>query len=315
MTLHPKSLSMSLWAKPPTLPYPCMATVAPLRSSPIFFAASLTVKTSPLDVASGLPREPPISGGLPVTTPGTAKPSAMLIVSMIQAISRPLVLTSGAGMSFSGPMMIDISEAYLLVILSISPTDIVFGLTIMPPFAPPYGTSTTAVFQVIQAARARTSSMSTCWWYRIPPLYGPRDSLCWILYPVNTLIEPSSIRTGKLTVSSLFGLFNTSIIPESSPSFLPTTSTCFFMFSNGFAFSHAILTPLASPVCGHQQQPFDRSMREHVGHRFKACSITMRHFRKRLDGRGGFWQDIRKASVRKRSVFRALSQVLRKNFR
>ena len=39
-----------------------------------------------------------------------------------------------------------------------------------PPLAPPKGTSATAVFQVISEASARTSSMSTSGWKRMPPL-------------------------------------------------------------------------------------------------------------------------------------------------
>src|SRR5512137_2728728 len=168
----------------------------------------------------------------------------MLYVSMIQAISFPPVFTSGAGMSFSGPMMIEISDAYLRVILSTSPRDIFFGSQMMPPFAPPYGMSTVAVFQVIQDESALTSSMSTCGWYLMPPLYGPRASLCWTLYPVWTLTDPSSILTGKFTVSSLFGLFRTWRTPASSPRVFPALSTIFFISSNGFALP-AILTPLA----------------------------------------------------------------------
>src|SRR4030042_4342715 len=172
----------------------------------------------------------------------------MEYVSMIQAISRPLVFTSGAGMSLCGPMTIEISDAYLRVILSISPTDIVFGLAMMPPLAPPYGIPTTAVFQVIQAARALTSSMSTFWWYLMPPLYGPRASLCWTLYPVNILIDPSSILTGKFTWSSLLGCFKTSSTPASSPSLLPAMSPLFFISSNGLTFLSAILSGLNIPM-------------------------------------------------------------------
>ncbi len=40
-----------------------------------------------------------------VTTPGTLKPWFMLKVSMIQAMTLAFVLTSGAGMSRSGPMI------------------------------------------------------------------------------------------------------------------------------------------------------------------------------------------------------------------
>ena len=47
--------------------------------------------------------------GLPVTTPSTEWPLFMEYVSKIQAITRPSVPTSGAGMSFSGPISLMIS--------------------------------------------------------------------------------------------------------------------------------------------------------------------------------------------------------------
>ena len=49
--------------------------------------------------------------GLPVTTPGTVYPTCIEYVSMIQAIVWAFVLTSGAGMSLSGPMRMLISVA------------------------------------------------------------------------------------------------------------------------------------------------------------------------------------------------------------
>jgi len=49
--------------------------------------------------------------GLPVTTAGDVYPTCIEYVSMIQAMVWELVLTSGAGMSFSGPMMMLISVA------------------------------------------------------------------------------------------------------------------------------------------------------------------------------------------------------------
>ena len=47
--------------------------------------------------------------GLPVTTAGTEWPACMLIVSIIHAMIWALVLTSGAGMSRSGPIRMLIS--------------------------------------------------------------------------------------------------------------------------------------------------------------------------------------------------------------
>ena len=48
--------------------------------------------------------------GLPVTTPSTEWPLFIEYVSKIHAISRGLVPTSGAGMSFSGPISLMISD-------------------------------------------------------------------------------------------------------------------------------------------------------------------------------------------------------------
>ena len=59
------------------------------------------------------PRADPASrrslSGLPVTTPSTEWPLFIEYVSKIQAISRGEVPTSGAGMSFSGPISLMIS--------------------------------------------------------------------------------------------------------------------------------------------------------------------------------------------------------------
>ena len=74
------------------------------------------------------------------------------------------MLTSGAGMSFSGPTRISISVKYRRLSASSSFMDSFFGSTMTPPLPPPYGMPTTAHFQVIHIARALTSSMETSWW-------------------------------------------------------------------------------------------------------------------------------------------------------
>ncbi len=102
--------------------------------------------------------------GLPVTTAGTVYPTCMEYVSMIQAMVWAFVLTSGAGMSRSGPMIRLISVAYRRVRPSSSRRLSCFGSTITPPLPPPYGMPTTAHFQVIHIARALTSSRDTSWW-------------------------------------------------------------------------------------------------------------------------------------------------------
>ena len=83
---------------------------------------------------------------------------------MIQAIVWALVLTSGAGMSRSGPMSRLISVVKRRVRPSTSRRLSFFGSTITPPLAPPYGMLTQAHFQVIHIASARTSSSVTSWW-------------------------------------------------------------------------------------------------------------------------------------------------------
>ena len=94
----------------PTLPKPCTATVmaveAAVAASP---AASRMQKRPPRAVASSRPSEPPIDSGFPVTTPSTEWPLFIEYVSKIQAIIAPSVPTSGAGMSFSGPISLMIS--------------------------------------------------------------------------------------------------------------------------------------------------------------------------------------------------------------
>jgi hypothetical protein len=60
-------------------------------------------------VASSRPSEPPIASGFPVTTPSTECPLFIEYVSKIQAITLASVPTSGAGMSFSGPISLMIS--------------------------------------------------------------------------------------------------------------------------------------------------------------------------------------------------------------
>src|SRR5213593_327326 len=132
-------------------------------------------------------------------------------------------------------------------------------------------------FHVIQPARARTSSRDTFQWYRIPPLNGPRASLYCTRYPVNTRIEPSSIRTGKFTVSSRFGCLRTSSNPGSSLRRLPTRSICRWATSNGlrvsFGFS-AIRTRLLWQAPDFKGEEVGRS-KERGG--LKGLEVFLRH--------------------------------------
>ncbi len=98
---------------------------------------------------------------------------------MIHAMISAVVLTSGAGMSDSGPTRTLISAANRRVIRSSSRWLSVLGSTATPPFAPPYGRFVSAHFHVIHIASALTSSMSVAGWKRRPPLAGPRVTLCW----------------------------------------------------------------------------------------------------------------------------------------
>src|SRR2546427_7606224 len=59
------------WA--PTLPKLWTATLAPFKFSLTFLPASRVAYIMPRDVASSRPSEPPMTRGLPVTTPGDRK--------------------------------------------------------------------------------------------------------------------------------------------------------------------------------------------------------------------------------------------------
>ena len=83
---------------------------------------------------------------------------------MTHAITCSLVLTSGAGTSFSGPIASMISAMYRRVSASSSRRDILLGSQMTPPLAPPNGMCATAHFHVIHAASAVTSSSETPGW-------------------------------------------------------------------------------------------------------------------------------------------------------
>ncbi len=72
--------------------------------------------------------------------------------------------TSGAGMSFSGPISLMISLVKRRVIRSSSPRESFFGSQTMPPLAPPKGMFISAHFHVIHIASALTSSSVTSGW-------------------------------------------------------------------------------------------------------------------------------------------------------
>ncbi len=80
---------------------------------------------------------------------------------MSQAIVCSFVAMSGAGMSAFGPIIGSSSEVNRRVSRSISPGESSRGLQRTPPFAPPYGSRSSAHFQVIHTASAAHSPRST----------------------------------------------------------------------------------------------------------------------------------------------------------
>ena len=88
---------------PPTLPNPCRTARLPTKGMSRAAKAALVAVTTPDAVAPAWAGVPPRDSGLPVTDPGTSMPCTFSRVSISQAMTRPSVLTSGAGMSRSGP--------------------------------------------------------------------------------------------------------------------------------------------------------------------------------------------------------------------
>ena len=103
--------------------------------------ASRVIKTMPRPVASSRPSEPPIATGLPVTTAGTVRPLPIEYVSIIHAIVCALVPMSGAGMSMSGPMKMEIRREASGQPFQLAQLTGRGGQQTTPPFAPPNGMS------------------------------------------------------------------------------------------------------------------------------------------------------------------------------
>jgi hypothetical protein len=115
---------------------------------------------------------------------GMAWPFTIDSVSMSQAMTRPSVLTSGAGMSTSGP-------SSGLICAGVAPGDPLqltqrqgAGIAAHAALGAAEGQVQQRV-NVIMAARALTSSASTSRWKRMPPLPGPRV-VSWWTHPLNT---------------------------------------------------------------------------------------------------------------------------------
>src|SRR5437867_9885065 len=173
-------------------------------------------RNPPRPVACSRPSEPPRAMGLPVRMAGVS-PNIRLYSSYIHPISRAPVFTSGAGMSVYGPMTGAISRMNERESRSSSPSDSFLGSTATPPLPPPNGMSRSAHFQVMRAEKHLISSWATVWWYRRPPLYGPRALLCWIRYPSNVVSAPSSIGTRTCTVVDRRWVSSRARIEASSP--------------------------------------------------------------------------------------------------
>ena len=161
-----------------------------------------------------------------MTTPSTEWPTFIEYVSKIHAITCAFVPTSGAGMSFSGPISLMISVVKRRVSRSSSSAVSCFGSQTTAPFAPPNGRPISAHFHVIHIASAFTSSRVTPGWYRIPPFAGPRVTLCTTRYPSNTLVLPSSIDTGTETSTDFLHSERTLIRFGSTPNVSPTRRSC-----------------------------------------------------------------------------------------
>ena len=80
---------------------------------------------------------------------------------MSQAIVCSFVAMSGAGMSACGPIIGRSSEVNRRVRRSSSPVESSRALQRTPPFAPPYGSRSSAHFHVIHTANAAHSPRST----------------------------------------------------------------------------------------------------------------------------------------------------------
>src|ERR1035437_9216641 len=144
-----------------------------------------------------------------------------------------LVMTSGAGTSLTGPTFLAIWRTQPRQIASCSRWLRLCGSQMTPPLPPPSGMSTTEHFHVIHVARARTVSSVSCGWKRMPPLVGPRASLCWTRDPRKTFTAPSSMRTGTAKENSRIGLRSKSRVAASRLMTSATLSNWACAISNG----------------------------------------------------------------------------------
>ncbi len=151
---------------------------------------------TPRPDTSPRPSDAPMPIGLPRTTPGSACPMCIDRVSLNHAGCWGPVPRSGAGRSISSPRIGESSVANRRVRRSRLVSDTVRGSQVAPPCAPPNGDPTSAHFQDIHRASARTSSIEPVGASRRHPLAGPRETVCGTRNPVKMRTEPSSGRTG-----------------------------------------------------------------------------------------------------------------------
>src|SRR4051812_36686817 len=114
--------------------------------------------------------------------------------------------------------------------------------------------STTAHFQVIHIARARTVSSVSWGWKRMPPFDGPRASLCCTRKPRKTCTRPSSRRTGMVKLYSRIGQRSRSRVAASRSRIAAALSNWDCAISNGFVPFTAMCSypPLNQPLVHHR---------------------------------------------------------------
>src|SRR5260370_800187 len=93
----------------------------------------------------------------------------------------------------------------------------------------------------------------------MPPLYGPRASLYCTLYPLNILIFPLSILTGKWTLMTFFGSRSIAWIPSSSSRCSAAILGCSRALRKASAFfsGHASQVPLRTDFTVFQSRDFN----------------------------------------------------------
>ena len=169
---------------PPTTPAPWITMSRPLLGlSPRWRPDMRRTKRRPWATASSWPWLPPISAGLPTTVEPEVPWVWPARVSSAQAIRSESSANSGVMTSRSGPMSPMRLAVQRRTRRSSSARDSSFRGAMTPPAAPPKGIPRRPHFQLIHAARARSSTSFRELSMRKGPMKGPRPALCWILKP------------------------------------------------------------------------------------------------------------------------------------